>query len=98
MAEKINLTLKKPDIVSLVQKKLGKAISKTKIFDVMTIFTDYISEELENDRNVYLEGFGVFSLTSIDGKRIVKFRPHEKFKKLKKRQKKKSLGRLDKKS
>jgi nucleoid DNA-binding protein len=85
------------DVADLLDKALGKTIPRMQILDILAIVVEYMVNELENNRDVYLGNFGVFSLTQYNGSRIVKFRPHEAFKEiLTKKRKQNRLKRLTK--
>lgn len=48
-------------LVNNIYFKLNKSISKKYIHDVVNIISNYISEEICNDRSVSIKNFGTFS-------------------------------------
>lgn len=97
----------KKTLVNNIYDKLNKTVTKLLIYDVMISVTDYIIDELSQDRTFSVNNFGTFSLCKfhahkgfnihtgkmqhVNGFKMVKFRPHAVFSLLLKRKRKQFL-------
>jgi nucleoid DNA-binding protein len=86
------MKVSKKYLIARIYKKLHKAVPKLVIHDVVTAVTDYIVQELSEDRSFSVENFGTFSpyhfhshegldvssgaMQYVEGFKSVKFRPH----------------------
>lgn len=92
------MKITKQHLIDNIYKKLGGAVSKLIIRDVITVISNYIQEEVKQDRSVSIQNFGTFSpfnfherggLDVYSGKPLrmknfksVKFSPHAVFRSL----------------
>jgi len=99
------MKITKAKLVDNIYKKLGGAVSKLVIRDVVTVICHYIQTELGYDRVVSVQNFGTFSpyrfhehdgidvssgaMRHVEGFRSVKFLPHAVFRLLLKRKREK---------
>lgn len=63
-------------IIGIVYRKLGGAVTRITICDVMEVITTYIREEVEAGRSVSLGNFGTFCERQYGDYSACRFRPH----------------------
>lgn len=99
------MKVSKKVLIARIYKKLHKAVPKLVIHDVITAVTDYIVQELSEDRSFGVENFGTFSpyyfhshegldvssgaIQHVEGFKNVKFQPHAVYRLLLERKRKK---------
>ncbi len=84
-------TINKLELSRIINKKIGKAVAQKLISDIISIVSNYIIDEVTENRPVSINNFGTFSIRTSEGlllskgkdpKKMLSFKVHMRFYKL----------------